>query len=90
MTGRRGEKQNILTKSAGACYDTGKVYDIQLRKRSRGAVHFPLTFDRREVLHPKSSPIGGDSMVTYEALFAFCLVMIGVVNLVIQIYGNRK
>ncbi len=29
-------------------------------------------------------------MLTYSELFQFCLVIIGVVNLVIQVHNNKK
>ncbi len=77
-----------MTKTGKACYDTGRVYSCI--GRSRGAVHFPLTFDRRGVRSSQILPIGGDPVVTYEGLFAFCLVIIAVISLTIQVYGNRK
>ena len=33
---------------------------------------------------------GGDLMPTYSELFQFCLVILGVINLVIQIINNKK
>ena len=33
---------------------------------------------------------GGCHMVTYMELFTFCLVIIGVVDIVIDIYRNKK
>lgn len=29
-------------------------------------------------------------MLTYSELFQFCLVLIGIVNLVIQVHSNKK
>ncbi len=67
-----------------------QVRYLVAQERSRGAVHFSLTFDRRGVRSSQISQIGGDPMVTYEGLFAFCMVIIGVISLTIQVYGNRK
>ena len=33
---------------------------------------------------------GGDAAVTYEGLFAFCLVLLGVAELIFQFYNKKK
>ena len=33
---------------------------------------------------------GGDLMPTYSDMFQFCLVILGVINLVVQIINNKR
>lgn len=33
---------------------------------------------------------GGDSMVTYPELFQFCLLIVAIISLIIQIFNNKK
>ncbi len=40
----------------------------------------------------RASPMrrGGDLMPTYSDIFQFCLVIIGIINLVVQIINNKR
>ena len=66
-----------------------RIWYTLAKALSRNGRRLPLTYVKGYYFF---SPLqkGGGSMVTYEGLFAFCLVLIAVVQLTIQLTNKKK